>query len=520
LSQLTPFDQVLTHLQDIAPSALRFSRGIEKEGLRVNDDAHINQNPHPSALGSTLTHPHITTDYSESLLEFITPVVQNADDVLSFLDESQRFSYQHLGQQYIWPASMPGVIENELDVPIAHYGKSNVGTLKHVYRHGLWHRYGRKMQCIAGLHYNFSVSDELWQAIADWKGETLDKDFVSKGYFGLIRNFRRYSWLLLYLFGASPAVDASFLEGEEHSLEKWDDTTFYGPYATSLRMSGLGYQNNAQDGLFVCFNGLPTYTKTLKMAMQQSVPLYETMGVEKEGVYKQLNTNLLQIENEYYSDVRPKRNSKNGEKPLTALNEHGVEYIEVRCLDLNPFEPLGANRDQINFMDLFLAYCLLSPSEHLTESECNEVSENQKRVVMEGRDPAFMLKRHGDDVNLKDWGQELLNNMTPLAELLDGKNDSHDLKIALGVMQQRVDNVALTPSAQVLASMTQNNQSFSEFALQQAKQVAEYFSTPVSDERNEHWLNLAQQSDAKQREIEAGDNLTFAKYLAEYLLKS
>ena len=286
MSQLTPFDQVLTHLQDIAPSALRFSRGIEKEGLRVNDDAHINQNPHPSALGSTLTHPHITTDYSESLLEFITPVVQNADDVLSFLDESQRFSYQHLGQQYIWPASMPGVIENELDVPIAHYGKSNVGTLKHVYRHGLWHRYGRKMQCIAGLHYNFSVSDELWQAIADWKGETLDKDFVSKGYFGLIRNFRRYSWLLLYLFGSSPAVDASFLEGEEHSLEKWDDTTFYGPYATSLRMSGLGYQNNAQDGLFVCFNGLPTYTKTLKMAMQQSVPLYETMGVEKEGVYK------------------------------------------------------------------------------------------------------------------------------------------------------------------------------------------------------------------------------------------
>ena len=520
MSQLIPFDQVLSHLQDIQPAALRFSRGIEKEGLRVNSDAHINQVPHPNELGSTLTHPHITTDYSEALLEFITPVKQNADEVLAFLDESQRFSYQYLSQQYIWPASMPGVINDELEVPIAHYGQSNVGTLKHVYRHGLWHRYGRKMQCIAGLHYNFSVSDELWQAVANWQGETLDKDFVSKGYFGLIRNFRRYSWLLLYLFGASPAVDASFLEGEEHNLEKWDANTLYAPYATSLRMSGLGYQNNAQDGLFVCFNGLPTYTKTLKMAMQQSVPAYETMGVEQDGIFKQLNTNLLQIENEYYSDVRPKRNSKNGEKPLTALNEHGVEYIEVRCLDLNPFEPLGANRDQINFMDLFLAYCLLSPSERLSESECNEVSENQKHVVMEGRDPAFTLKRHGESVSLKEWGQELLNNMTPLAELLDAKNENHDFKIALGVMQQRVDNVALTPSAQVLASMKQNHQSFSEFALQQAKQVAEYFKTPVSDEQNAHWLSLAQQSKQKQHEIEAADSMSFKQYLAEYLVKS
>jgi glutamate--cysteine ligase len=514
-----PFDQVLTHLQAIAPSALRFSRGIEKEGLRVNANAQINPEPHPNALGSTLTHPHITTDYSEALLEFITPVKDNADDVLAFLDDAQRFSFQYLPEQYIWPASMPGIINDELDVPIAYYGKSNVGTLKHVYRHGLWHRYGRKMQCIAGLHYNFSVSQELWQAIADWKGETLDKDFVSKGYFGLIRNFRRYSWLLLYLFGASPAVDASFLEGEEHNLETWDDKTLYAPYATSLRMSGLGYQNNAQDDLFVCFNGLPTYTNTLKTAMHQSVAKYEQMGVEQDGIYKQLNTNLLQIENEYYSDIRPKRNSKNGEKPLTALNEHGVEYIEVRCLDLNPFEALGANRDQINFMDLFLAYCLLSPSERLSESECKEVSENQKHVVMEGRDPEFTLKRHGNDMRLKDWGNELLANMAPLAKLLDDKQKNTDLQTALAVMQQRMDDVSLTPSAQVLASMKDNQQSFSQFALQQAKQVADYFKAPIGEEKNAHWLNLVQQSAEKQHEIEAGDDMTFAQYLADYLVK-
>ncbi|MFY0699458.1 MAG: glutamate--cysteine ligase [Bermanella sp.] len=520
MSQLLPFDQVLTLLKAVPPSALRFSRGIEKEGLRVNADARINPQPHPQALGSTLTHPHITTDYSEALLEFITPVKQNADEVLAFLDDVQRFSFHSLKDQYVWPASMPGIIEDELDVPIADYGRSNVGTLKHVYRHGLWHRYGRKMQCIAGLHYNYSVSDELWQVIADWKGETLDKDFVSNEYFGLIRNFRRYSWLLLYLFGASPAIDASFLIDEEHDLEKWDDNTFYAPYATSLRMSGLGYQNNAQDDLFVCFNGLPTYTHTLKTAMQQSMPQYEAMGVGEQGTYKQLNTNLLQIENEYYSDIRPKRNSKNGEKPLTALNEHGVEYIEVRCLDLNPFEALGASRDQINFMDLFLAYCLLSPSPKLSNSECAEVSENQKRVVIEGRHPEFTMQRHGESVRLQDWARELLTNMAPLAKLLDEKQDGDDFQNALQAMSQRVEDVSLTPSAQVLAKMKQNGQSFSEFALEQAKQVTEYFKAPVNDERNVYWSKLAQQSIAQQHEIEAQDRLPFSEFLAEYLLKA
>ena len=515
-----PFDQVLSHLKAAAPSALLFSRGIEKEGLRVNADAHINSESHPYTLGSTLTHPHITTDYSEALLEFITPVKQNADDVLAFLDDVQRFSYQYLPEQYIWPASMPGVIENELDVPIADYGTSNVGTLKHVYRHGLWHRYGRKMQCIAGLHYNYSVSDELWQIIAQMKNETLDRDFISNEYFGLIRNFRRYSWLLLYLFGASPAIDASFLLDEEHDLEKWDDTTFYSPYATSLRMSGLGYQNNAQDHLFVCFNGLPTYTQTLKTAMQQSIPQYEAMGIEDQGVYKQLNTNLLQIENEYYSDIRPKRNSQNGEKPLTALNDHGVEYIEVRCLDLNPFEALGVNRDQIYFMDLFLAYCLLSPSPKLSDSECKEVAENQKRVVMDGRRPDFTLQRLTESVRLQDWGRELLNNMKPLAKLLDDKQGGVDFQNALNIMQQRIEDSTQTPSAQVLANMKKNKQSFSEFGLQQAQQVAEHFKDPVNSERHDFWVNLAQTSIKQQSEIETADTQEFPEYLAEYLVKA
>ncbi|GAA6134651.1 glutamate--cysteine ligase [Oceaniserpentilla sp. 4NH20-0058] len=519
MSQSLSFDQILHQLQSVHPSALRFTRGIEKEGLRVNADTQINQQPHPSALGSTLTHSSITTDYSEALLEFITPVSDNPDDVLTYLDEVQRFSYTKLDNQFIWPASMPGVIEDELDVPIAYYGTSNTGTLKHVYRHGLWHRYGRKMQCIAGLHYNFSVSQELWGFLAEQQGATLDKDFISQGYFGLIRNFRRYSWLLLYLFGASPALDASFLDDSNHDLIKWDDSTYYGPYATSLRMSGLGYQNNAQDDLFVCFNGLPTYTQTLKSAMHQTIAQYEVIGVEENAEYKQLNTNLLQIENEYYSDIRPKRNSQHGEKPLTSLNKYGVEYIEVRCLDLNPFEPLGIDREQINFLDLFLSYCLLNPSPKLSEAECNEVSQNSKNIVMDGRNPEFRLKRLGSLVSVKEWGGELLKELEPLAKLLDEKKQTSDFQDALAKMKLRVSDVSLTPSANVLAKMKEKNQSFSQFALDQAKQVETYFRKPLATEKNIKWEQLAEKSIAQQSQLECESTIPFAQYLKEYLIK-
>ena len=520
MSQSTTYTQTLSALKHGSKAALTFYRGIEKEGLRVNDDTRISQVPHQVQLGSALTHPHITTDYSESLLEFITPVKDNAQDVLEFLQVAHRYTYQHLGDELIWPASMPGRIEQELEVPIAEYGRSNLGTLKHVYRHGLWHRYGRKMQCIAGLHYNFSVSEELWQQLASMQGKTLDKDFMSEGYFGLIRNFRRHSWLLLYLFGASPVLDKSFIEGEEHPLQAWDDDSLYLPYATSLRMSGLGYQNNAQDGLFVCFNGLPTYTHTLHQAMQESVPGYEEMGVKKGAQYQQLNTNLLQIENEYYSDIRPKRNPQADEKPLTSLNQYGVEYIEVRCLDLNPFAPLGIDEEQIHFMDLFLSYSLLNPSPMLAEAECKEVALNQSAVVEDGRNPEFTLQRLGKSIRLTDWACELLEHMQPLAALLDETHGVEHYQAALQAMSARVADPALTPSARVLATMQQKQYSFCDFGREQAQQLAVSYATELADDSLQHWQQLAQDSLRKQQSIEASDDMGFDQYLAHYLQRA
>ncbi len=517
--QSISFTQTLKALEQADKASLTFYRGIEKEGLRVKTDTRISQIPHQASLGSALTHPYITTDYSEALLEFITPVRDSASKVLDFLQTAHSYTYQHLGEELIWPASMPGVIDEELDVPIAQFGESNVGQLKHVYRHGLWHRYGRKMQCIAGLHYNFSVADELWSDLAKIQNKPLEQNFISEGYFSLIRNFRRNSWLLLYLFGASPTLDKSFVKGKEHPLQTLDDESLYLPYATSLRMSGLGYQNNAQDGLFVCFNGLSSYTNTLQQAMKQSIPAYEELGVKKAGTYFQLNTNLLQIENEYYSDVRPKRNSKQGEKPLTALNEHGVEYIEVRCLDLNPFMALGIDEPQIHFMDLFLSYCLLSASPVLEEAECKEVAENQHNVVLDGRNPAFTLMRKGIKTPLKKWALEVLQDMKALAELLDAKQGSHQYQSALTLMLERVENPELTPSAKVLADMKAKEIPFKEFALQQAKLHSVQHQQSLEAKKAGEWREIAQKSLKKQQDIETSDEVNFDQYLADYLNK-
>lgn len=508
--------EALASLKNADLRCLTFYRGIEKEGLRVNADSSISQTPHLSTLGSALTHPSITTDYSESLLEFITPVKDNAKDVLAYLQAAQQFAAQQIAPDVIWPASMPGMINDELDVPIATYGTSNLGTLKHVYRHGLWHRYGRKMQCIAGLHYNFSVSEELWQHLAALQNSTVDKDFISDGYFALIRNFRRYSWLLLYLFGASPALDKSFVAGKQHPLEELDADSLYLPYATSLRMSGLGYQNNAQEGLFVCFNGLPTYTRTLKEAMGQSIAKYEQLGVKVDGVYKQLNTNLLQIENEYYSDIRPKRNPKRDEKPLAALNEYGVEYIEVRCLDLNPFAAQGIDEVQIHFMDLFLMYCLMSPSPKLSDIECQAVQQNQRDVVVQGRDQSFTLTNNGQQVTVREWGAQLVESMGLLAKQLDDQLGVAQYQAALDEMAKRIADPSLTPSARLLSQMQQENLTYRQLILQQTERLQATHMGELSQQETEFWRDLAEKSLEKQRVTESQDSVGFDEYLSQY----
>src|SRR5574340_179312 len=397
-------------VKSLTPARLKgMLRGIEKESLRVRPDGTLAATPHPAALGSARTHPHITTDFSESQLELITGVHAGVDACIEELTAIHQIVYRHIGEEMLWCTSMPCRLPADDDIPIGQYGSSNIGKAKTVYRHGLAHRYGRRMQTISGIHYNFSLPETAWPMLqeADARGGRL-QDYQTGAYFSLIRNFRRHSWLLLYLFGASPAVCATFVAGRKHRLQQLTSGTLYLPDGTSLRMGPLGYQSDAQSSLAVSFNSLESYARSLYGALTEPYPPYEAIGIRDGADYRQLAASLLQIENEFYGTIRPKRPIRPGERPLHSLGERGVEYIEVRCLDLDPFCPIGITAATIRFLDVFLLHCLLSESPADTPQEIECMARNQHLVAERGRDPGLRLRRRTEELTLAEWGGQLL----------------------------------------------------------------------------------------------------------------
>ncbi len=497
------------------------TRGIEKESLRVCKEGTIAKTDHPKALGSALTHPRITTDYSEALLEFITPPSNTIDELVSTLSNLHRFTYQHLDNESLWVNSMPCMLGNDADIPIAQYGTSNSGKMKSIYRLGLGHRYGRSMQTIAGIHFNFSVSDELWTFLHEEDKSKLSlTDYKTEGYFRLIRNFRRYFWLLLYLFGAAPAVCSSFVKGRKHQLKPvgGDSHSLHLPFATSLRMGDLGYQSSAQESLVITYNCLDSYIKTLCKAITQTHPQYKAIGVlDSQNHHQQLNDSLLQIENEFYSVIRPKRTARSGQTALNALSSGGVEYIEVRCLDLNPFEPIGINAQQIRFLDLFLMYCLLEDSPLSDDNEYRDLQENQKRMVYEGRNPDLKLHHFGNERSAREWGHEIIAKLQPIAQLMDSHAFSDEYQQALKNESLKLGNEKLTPSAKVLEAMQTQDLTFYKLAQKASTENRQHFlAKPLSDEETAYYETMANESLQKQQEIEADKSISFDEFLKNY----
>lgn len=497
-------------------------RGLEKECLRVTPEGTLAQSGHPVALGSTLTHPHITTDYSEALLEFITDPMADVESLLSQLDDIHRFTCEQLQNgERLWPASMPCRLGEDEDIPVARYGTSNSGKMKTVYRVGLGHRYGRSMQTIAGIHYNFSLPDDFWRALQKNLNNTQSlQDFKTERYFGLIRNFRRNFWLLIYLFGASPAVCSCFIQNRNHQLVPFPfgKETHYLPYATSLRMGDLGYQSDAQKSLVVNYNNLNDYLRTLCGAITHSHPAYEQIGLtDEQGNYRQLNTSLLQIENEFYSSIRPKRTTTRGETALQALRLRGVEYIEVRCVDLNPYEPLGINTEQMQMMDAFLLHCLLTDSPPTDEREFYQGQINQTRIVNQGREPGLELLRGDSSVLMRDWANEIIQGSMACADLLDQAKGGDAYRVALQHQFEKIANPSLTPSARILRDMEKNQQSFYAHALALAETHRNYFAArPLDLATHKNFEEMSATSLKAQHELEASKQLSFDEYLENY----
>lgn len=526
-STLRPLTNDLSYDFDALKASAAFSelsaikRGVERECLRINPTGKMVLTPHPKALGAALTHESITTDYSESLLEFITPPESDVNTTLAQLEDVHKFTIDNIGDERLWPLSMPCFIEDEQSIPIAYFGESNVGKMKKAYRMGLRNRYGSLMQVISGVHFNFSVPDVFWQHLASQKGVAATQEWISEQYFSLIRNYRRSCWLIPYLFGASPALCSSFVAGREHGLDfkKLGRGTLYLPYATSLRMSGLGYTSNEQSSLRICYNSVDSYIQLLREAMYSPSKNYAGFSAGEGGDYQQLSKNVLQIENEFYSPIRPKQPTASGEKPTDALALRGVSYIEVRALDVNPFSPVGIDKDQMNFLDVFLMTCLLTQSPKFEAERYKETEVNLNRVVLEGRKPGLTLVQNEQEVALRDWAEALFNQYTQVAAIMDENYDDNRYREAVNREWRKIEDPSLTFSGRWLNKLLTEGDNAVV-----GRELAETYRQQIGDfdyhfKTAEEFVAEAHRSFAAQQDIEASDNVSFSQFITDYFAR-
>ncbi|MFM8585670.1 MAG: glutamate--cysteine ligase [Gammaproteobacteria bacterium] len=480
-------------------------RGVEKESLRVTPAGRIATTPHPMALGSALTNDHITTDYSEALIELVTPTFTTNWELLQYLCDLHQFVYRHIEDELLWATSMPCVIDGDASIPIAQFGPSNVGRMKTIYREGLGLRYGRVMQAISGVHFNYSFPERLWPVWAAIReSRTSGQSFISESYFDLLRNYRRLGWIVLYLFGVSPMVCKSFLRARGETLPEYGRGTAWEPHSTSLRMSDLGYRNRSQSSLEVSVNSLDEYVRDLTQAISTPHPEYQRLGVKVDGAYRQLNANLLQIENEYYAFIRPKRVARSGERPTKALMRRGVEYVEVRALDVSAFDPVGVNQNKLRFLEAFLVLCLMRESPLIDAAEQAVLDGNHVTVARRGREPGLMLSREGRQVPMLEWAREIIDQMQGICEQLDEGDPQKPYSAALAVQAAKLDDVALTPSARLIKEIGETGESFFDLALRTSATHKGYF------------LDLHQPNEARLREFadQAAESLEVAEAMA------
>lgn len=502
-------------------------RGIEREALRVLPEGNLSQHGHYSELGSALTHGEITTDYSETLLEFITPVSHTPEQAIAQLQDIQKYTLSNIDGELLWPMSMPCFVDDADKVPLAQYGDSNIGKMKTVYRQGLKNRYGSMMQVIAGIHFNFSFSQNFWQVMKKLHSQDDNQpinDFISERYFSILRNYKRYCWLIPYLYGSSPALCNSFLQGKISKLpfKKSPSGTLYLEYATSLRMSDLGYTSSEQSSLRICYSNLHDYVDGVQNAIGLKSEKFADIGVKVNGEYQQLNSNILQIENELYAPIRPKQVITSGEKPSQALRERGVEYIEVRALDVNPFVDTGISIEQVHFLDIFITYCAFIDNKEFGCDSQQQHENNMNEVVLRGRDPALLLSDANcqGEVTRKSiatWGNELFDGMTKVALLLDKAYQTTNYTDSIVRERAKINNASLTPSAEILSIMLEQGKSISTYSLEQAAKYREQsLARDYQFYSQEYFIESAERSHQEQRDIEAGDELSFDDFLADY----
>ena len=485
---------------------LKILRGIERESLRVDKNGKISQKNHPKNLGSPLTNKDITTDFSEALVELVTPTFESPEELFEHLNLLHRFLYSELDDEMLWNFSMPCAFKSEKEIRIAEYGNSNSGMLKHVYRKGLRLRYGSIMQCVSGIHYNFSFTENSWKTL----NKSSDQDFINEKYLGMIRNIKRNFWFILEQFGASPVTHKSYLLDREHTLEKYNSSDLFLPYATSLRMSDVGYQSKIQDSLKISYNRLDEFINALVKGIKTPIKKFNDMGMfDEAGIAQQISTGILQIENELYDIVRPKRSGPSGSRPATLLKTDGIEYLELRGIDINPFIPEGIDVNKIKLLDIYITHSLISDSPLMLDEEINEIRANQNIMVCEGRLENLMLSKGGELISLTELRKNFLAELEQTAEALDEYSEGY-----LKAFHLEISNIKL-PSEKILTDMEDRGCEFQDYALNQSKRIAQnYKSSHITD--FSALTNSALTSIEKLRNLEKSSSIDINKYVELY----
>ena len=485
---------------------IEISRGIEKESLRVKNNAQLSQSNHPKELGSPLTNKFITTDFSEALIELVTPTFNSVDEVYEFLLDLHIFTANAMeSDEVLWSNSMPCFIGDESEIRVAEYGSSNIGKLKNIYRKGLRVRYGSIMQCVAGIHYNFSIDDDSLRLF----NKDLNKETKSDIYLGLIRNFKRNFWFLLYFFGASPIFDKSFVSGRNHSIKNTNKSDLYDEYATSLRMSEVGYQSYHQKALDIKYNSLDSFIESLKKGIFEEYEVFKSLGLyDENNERQQISSGILQIENELYDSIRPKRKGASETRPIELLSTQGIEYVEVRGIDLSPNTLTGISKSEMRLLDVFLIHCLISESESVSQSEYDEMNKNYVTAIHSGSDLDQKLSFNGSELSIRNKISNISDELLMIAKELNSIDPEFEKSVSDCLNMEN-------KSRQLLNNILGSDNSFTENILQES--INKMDSLKDAKLKNETILeNERFNSVELHKEIEAKKGVELNKYVEQY----
>ncbi|MDK0774295.1 bifunctional glutamate--cysteine ligase GshA/glutathione synthetase GshB [Clostridium perfringens] len=419
--------------------------GLEKENVRVTERGNLALTPHPKAFGDRENNPYIKTDFSESQLEMVTPICNTLEEVYSFICNLNKVVSLEIMKngEFLWPQSNPPILPREEEIPIAKLSNRE----DELYRENLSYKYGKKKQVISGIHYNFSFKEEFIKLLyKELKVKKDFREFKDDIYLRMARNFQKYHWLLIYLTGASPVFHESYIDEIKEEGEKLGEDSYYIKDDTSLRNSSYGYKNKKD--YYVSYNSIEEYASDIKNLVK-----------DKE----------IQSIKEYYNPIRLK--SLGSEDMLESLLHKGIDYLEVRLLDLDPLSIQGVSKETLYLVHLFMIYTLLKENKEITYKDQEEFFKNHDMVALKGRNEEAVIHENGVPVLLKDKGREILSEMDEIVEILFSNNE--EFKNVIKRALEKINNPHDTISEKLIKDIKEEG--YINFHMRLAKEYLNNF---------------------------------------------